>query len=227
MSQPENGDVHILYRPVGLGEAVRILDAGSLGFPPRRPEQPIFYPVLNREYAEQIAQRWNASNASTGYAGFVTQFLLDRTYAAQFTPHVVGSAIHSEYWVPAEQLAEFNEHLLGSIVFVSAHYGDGYVGPTPRPTHLKGLAAREQLPRLERILEENGWDFGIEVRRQQLAVPLNFAYWVRTDLTAEGLTFARKVTTLQAVQYAWNDGYPEVKLIGSDELQALADKGAT
>src|SRR5215469_369467 len=208
MSQLDNGDGQILYRPVGLGEAVRILDAGSLGFPPRRPEQPIFYPVLNREYAEQIAERWNAPNASTGYAGFVTQFSLDRTYAAQFTPHIVGSAIHSEYWVPAEQLAEFNEHLVGSIVFVSAHYGEGYVGPTPRPMMLKGRAAREQLLQLERILEENAWDFGIEVRRQQLAVPLNFAYWVRTDLTTAGLTSARKVTTLQAVQDAWSAGYP-------------------
>jgi hypothetical protein len=39
----------------------------------------------------------------------------------------------------------------------------------------KGLSAREQLPLLERILEENAWDFGIEVRRQQVAVPLNFS----------------------------------------------------
>ena len=47
------------------------------------------------------------------------------------------------------------------------------------------------------------------------------------DLTVEGLTSARKVTTLQALQTAWNEGYPEVKLIGSDDLQALTDEGAT
>lgn len=44
-----------LYRPVGLFELRLIQASDFTGFPPRLPEQPIFYPVLNRDYAEQIA----------------------------------------------------------------------------------------------------------------------------------------------------------------------------
>ena len=41
----------ILYRPVGLNELRLIYESGLKAFPPRLPEQPIFYPVLNLEYA--------------------------------------------------------------------------------------------------------------------------------------------------------------------------------
>ena len=40
-----------LYRPVGLNELALIYDSNMLKFPPRLPEQPIFYPVLNQDYA--------------------------------------------------------------------------------------------------------------------------------------------------------------------------------
>jgi hypothetical protein len=210
--------VRTLYRPVGLSEATKILEAEATGFPPRRPEQPIFYPVLAREYAEQIAQRWNAPNASTGYAGFVTTFEVDAKYAARFKSHVVGSAIHRELWVPAEELETFNQHLIGPIRLVSAHYGEGYSGPTPQPTMLKGRSAREQLPHLERILDYNAMDFRREVRVQRVVVQLNVAYWVRADITTDELSPAGKVTTLQAVRTVWQEAFPETKLIGSDEL---------
>ena len=50
-----------LYRPVGLRELQLILDAEARAFPPRLAAQPIFYPVLNREYAEEIAARLRES----------------------------------------------------------------------------------------------------------------------------------------------------------------------
>jgi hypothetical protein len=43
-------------------------------FPPRLPEQPIFYPVLNKEYAIQIARDWNTRGSGTGY---VLRFQVD------------------------------------------------------------------------------------------------------------------------------------------------------
>ncbi|MEI7026276.1 hypothetical protein [Paenibacillus sp. y28] len=46
----------ILYRPVGRYEMKLILDLEWKGFPPRLPEQPIFYPVFNQPYAGQIAR---------------------------------------------------------------------------------------------------------------------------------------------------------------------------
>ncbi|WIG61542.1 MAG: hypothetical protein OJF49_004290 [Ktedonobacterales bacterium] len=222
MAKSAQGKVRTLYRPVGLGEVVAILEAGAARFPPRLPEQPIFYPMLTREYAEQITQGWNAPSAIAGYAGFVTQFQVDAKYAARFKAHVVGSAVHREWWVPAEQLEEFNQHLVGPIALVSAHYGAGYSGPLPQPMMLKGRSAREQLPLLERICQYNGMDFVLEVLVQRVAVQLNFAYWVRTDLTADGLSLARKVTILHDVQAVWKDRFPETTLLGSDELQELS-----
>jgi hypothetical protein len=47
----------ILYRPVGLKELELIVQADFRAFPPRLPEQPIFYLVLNIEaafYGEQF-----------------------------------------------------------------------------------------------------------------------------------------------------------------------------
>ena len=49
-----------LYRPTRAKELALIVAADFEAFPPRLPEQPIFYPVLNEEYAAQIARDWNA-----------------------------------------------------------------------------------------------------------------------------------------------------------------------
>src|SRR5689334_15606278 len=121
--------VRTLYRPVGLAEAALILEANAARFPPRLPEQPIFYPVLTREYAEQITRNWNAPSAAAGYAGFVTEFKVEAHYSGRFQSHVVGrSATDRELWVPAEELERFNQHIVGPIALISAHFGEGYTG---------------------------------------------------------------------------------------------------
>lgn len=51
-------------------------------FPPRLPEQPIFYPVLNQEYAVEIGRDWNAPSAHR--AGFVTRFEVEQPYVSRF-----------------------------------------------------------------------------------------------------------------------------------------------
>lgn len=80
-------------------------------FPPRLPEQPIFYPVLQYEYAEQVARDWNAT--ASPYVGFVTRFEVEQAYAESIEIHTVGGKIHQELWVQAEELAEFNRHIIG------------------------------------------------------------------------------------------------------------------
>jgi len=101
-----------LYRPVGPKELSLIADSGWQEFPPRLPEQPIFYPVLNEDYAAQIAERWNVPESGSGY---VTAFEVDATYVSRFEPKQVGGAEHVELWVPAEELEEFNRHIVGPI----------------------------------------------------------------------------------------------------------------
>jgi hypothetical protein len=50
-----------LWRPVGQAELELIRASGMRAFPPRLPEQPIFYPVLSEEYAVRIARDWNVA----------------------------------------------------------------------------------------------------------------------------------------------------------------------
>lgn len=116
----------ILYRPVGPKELELIAASAYATFPPRLTEQPIFYPVLNFEYAEQIARDWNATTPP--YAGFVTRFEVEQAYAETFEIHTVGGKIHQELWVPAEELEQFNQHIIGKIEVISYYYGEKYQG---------------------------------------------------------------------------------------------------
>ena len=107
-----------LYRPVGQAELDLIAGTGYRRFPPRLPDQPIFYPVCNQEYAVQIASRWNTANGAVGY---VTRFEVSSEFLAKYDIHVVGSKIHAEYWIPAEDLDAFNDSICGNIDVICEH----------------------------------------------------------------------------------------------------------
>lgn len=106
----------LLYRPVNQQELDLIAASGWLEFPPRLPEQPIFYPVLNEQYAAQIARDWNVPYYGVGY---VLRFAVEADYAASFPVQNVGNREHEELWVPAEELADFNRHIMGQIEVVA------------------------------------------------------------------------------------------------------------
>jgi hypothetical protein len=106
----------ILYRPVGPKELALIAASGYRQFPPRLPEQPIFYPVLNEEYARQIARDWNVPASGAGY---VVRFSLRKTFADRYAVQGVGAAIHKELWIPAEDLAELNQNIVGKIEVIA------------------------------------------------------------------------------------------------------------
>jgi len=113
--QPEQQDVVELFRPVGQGELDLIAASGYKAFPPRFFHQPIFYPVLNEEYAIQIARDWNTRDEVSGYVGYVTKFFVKAEYLARYDIQTVGGSIHQEYWIPSEELDEFNANIVGSI----------------------------------------------------------------------------------------------------------------
>lgn len=110
----------ILYRPVGEQERALIAWSGYTAFPPRLPEQPIFYPVLNRRYAAEIACRWNTKDKSSGYRGFIARFEVEDSFLSAYEVHTVGRSYHQEYWIPAEDLAQFNRHIVGRIEVTEA-----------------------------------------------------------------------------------------------------------
>lgn len=105
-------DLTVLYRPVGPKELALIKQSGWTKFPPRLPEQPIFYPVMNEDYAIQIARDWNVPASGSG---FVTKFAVKTAYISKYEVQNVGGEIHNELWIPAEQLEEFNSNIVGLI----------------------------------------------------------------------------------------------------------------
>lgn len=127
----------ILYRPVGLAELKLIAQFDYRTFPPRLPIQPIFYPVLNFEYAKQIAQDWNTKDPVSGFAGFVTRFEVEDDYLARYPVQTVGGArVHQELWVPSEELELFNQHIVGRIQIEASYYGEKFAGAIDAKTRL-------------------------------------------------------------------------------------------
>jgi hypothetical protein len=116
-----------LYRPVGGEELRLIAESGYRAFPPRLPEQPIFYPVLNEEYATQIARDWNTKHGTTR-RGYVTRFRVRSGLLRRYEVQTVGGSVHQELWVPAEELAEFNENIVGRIEVIAEFVGAEDVG---------------------------------------------------------------------------------------------------
>lgn len=101
-----------LYRPTGSQELELVAATNFKRWPPRLPEQPIFYPVTNEQYAVEIARDWNVPASGTG---FVTRFEVDADFMSRYPVQQVGAAHHTEWWVPAEELETLNDHIVGVI----------------------------------------------------------------------------------------------------------------
>jgi hypothetical protein len=114
-------DLITLYRPVGQAELDLIKAGGFRQFPPRLPGQPIFYPVLNEEYATQIARDWNTKDAASGFVGYVLRFKVRSEFLSHYEIKTVGSSVHQEYWIPAEDVKTFNQNIVGVIELVGKY----------------------------------------------------------------------------------------------------------
>jgi hypothetical protein len=113
----ENADgTTTLWRPTGPAELALVRAAGFRAWPPRLADQPIFYPVLTEEYAAAIAEDWNVPASGAGY---VTRFQVDTAFARRYPTQVAGGSSRLELWVPAEELTDLNNHLVGEIEVVT------------------------------------------------------------------------------------------------------------
>jgi hypothetical protein len=117
MSKQPDGVV-TLWRPTGPRELELVEATGFRRWPPRLPDQPIFYPVLNEDYAIRIARDWNVKASGVG---FVTRFDVRRSYLDRHDVHQVGGQTILEYWIPAEELDEFNDNIVGTIAVVHTY----------------------------------------------------------------------------------------------------------
>lgn len=200
----------ILFRPVGLKEMQLIYESGLREFPPRLPEQPIFYPVLNREYAQQIARDWNTK--SRAFVGYVTRFKVEDSYAQQFEKHIVGGRMHEELWVPAEELSNFNCHITANIAVVDAYFGPQFRGYIPERFGMKGRDAIAQFVLLSTTVDDYAMDFRGEIAANSAAVFLHYPFWCQYDFSTQGLGSARREEVLATIRQTWVNLFPELPL---------------
>jgi hypothetical protein len=123
-----DGDCVVMYRPTGPNELALVEASGFSRWPPRLPEQPIFYPVTNERYAMEIATRWNVKDSGVGY---VTRFRVRRNIADRYDVQKVGGAHHTEWWVPAEELEAFNDGIVGPIEIIAEYWHDPRAASDP------------------------------------------------------------------------------------------------
>ena len=111
-------EVVTLYRPVGPKELELVAGSEYRRWPPRLAEQPIFYPVTNEEYAREITIKWNIRASGVGY---VTRFHVKKSFMDHYPIHKVGSDIHTEWWIPAEELEVLNDNIVGKIAVIGEY----------------------------------------------------------------------------------------------------------
>ena len=70
----------------------------------------------------QIARDWN-TRYNEEKAGYVTRFSVRTDYLSKYEVKVVGGSQHEEYWIPAEELEEFNRNIVGEIEVVAEYRG--------------------------------------------------------------------------------------------------------
>jgi hypothetical protein len=179
-------------------------------FPARLSHQPIFYPVVNLEYARQIAREWNPPDKNSGFAGFVTQFGVSSTYLSKFELHTAGSAAHREYWIPARELNAFNRAISGLISVEEAFFGAEFTGYVPDDHRLKGLHAIDQFTALSAILDFA--EFMTEVSANRKAVFLNCLFWLKTCLCDPGYDRDQRELFITRLLKAWKLSKIEVPL---------------
>jgi hypothetical protein len=107
-----------LYRPTGPNELALVEASGFTRWPPRLPEQPIFYPVTNEQYAKEIAEQWNVKDSGVGY---VTRFKVTKAFMDRYKIQRVGAAHHTEWWIPAEELEALNDNIVGKIEVIGEY----------------------------------------------------------------------------------------------------------
>ena len=105
-----------MYRPLGPAELALVKESNFRRWPPRLPEQPIFYPVTNEQYATEITIRWNVAQFGAGY---VARFEVSREFADAYDIEIVGASDHTEWWIPAEDLERLNQNIVGPIEIIA------------------------------------------------------------------------------------------------------------
>ncbi len=74
--------------------------------------------MLNEWHATKIAREWNVPHAGVR---LVCEFDAGAEYLKRFDVQQVGGRDVLELWVPAEELEEFNAHIVGRIRMIARY----------------------------------------------------------------------------------------------------------
>jgi hypothetical protein len=201
----------ILWRPVGLREMRLVFESGMRAFPPRLADQPFFYPVLDAEYAEQIARDWNTKEEP--FAGYVLRFEIPDDYAAAFEVHTVGSSSHRELWIAAEKLGDFNSWIQGPIRAERAFFGSAFWGDVPEGFGLKGKDAYGQITALSATPGSASFDFTTEIAANAATIFLNFPFWRAADPKRLGTSAEVLAGCFERMRTSWSSSPKPAPLI--------------
>ena len=193
----------ILFRPVGLEEMRLVVESELRAFPPRLPEQPIFYPVLTHEYAVEIARDWNTKDESSGFAGYVTRFEISDAYAARFERRRAGARRHEELWVPADELGAFNAEIVGRIAVTEAFFGSRFRGHASADGGMPGKDVVSQFAALARMRREEPANFAMQIHANRAAIFLHYPFWRAFDFSGSGISSRERDEVLREIEAIW------------------------
>lgn len=205
-----------LFRPVGLYEMEKIFDSDFQKFPPRFDFQPIFYPVTNEKYAQKIARDWNTKDPNSGYAGFVTSFMVSDKYLSDYETHLVGSSLCEEYWIPSEDLENLNKNIIGQISVLSLFLGLEYEGYNSNRFTLGKKNIKEQLKILTKM-KDYGFDFYNEMQANKKMFYFNLPFW-KSNMNSFDIAKEEIIETIQKLEIIWNGVPISPKFIESVEI---------
>ncbi len=143
----------------------------------------------------------------------MTRFDITDAYAARFEPHIVGARQHEELWVPAEELEEFNQHIVGKVAVIEAYFGEGFRGYIPERFGLKGKDAVEQFVTLEALWHYNvAMDLVGEARANHQTVFAHFPFWMQHDFSPLCIPHDWRYHVLRGIKLVWEDSFPDIGL---------------
>ncbi|MBI5359877.1 MAG: hypothetical protein HZA48_04760 [Planctomycetes bacterium] len=128
---------------------------------------------------------------------------MQEIYISRFERRVVGGREHEEFWIPADELNEFNSHIEGCIEVDAAYFGRGFAGEIPTALNLKGKDAIKQFDCLRIIADYSGFDFWCETYLQKRVVYLHYPYWKEHDFSDIRITMEQKDSLLNMIEDRW------------------------
>ncbi|MET7835275.1 ADP-ribosylation/crystallin J1 [Micromonospora sediminicola] len=104
----------VQWRPLGQQELGLIREAGGRRWPALPPDQTHFFPMLDEGFAIRAAQNWNLF----GPVRYVARFHVETGFLGRYSTRSFGGSAAPMLWVAAEDLDEFNAHIVGSIEII-------------------------------------------------------------------------------------------------------------